>query len=228
MLFDITDFNNSTPYFDREGKSDWEELKSVILKMPVYLQASQQAGISGSAIFDPKATNAHLSNTLKKKGWIRVPVPPSLQEFGLDWDGGKGTTLAEWQFSNYPFLWNNVIRTEAVVKSKLELENFGIAKALIVVTKSGIFPSSNSTLYYEQARAQLSTVTRLGAFNLPIRLVGLTVPADAAEIDAIWSSYPGRYSRVAKSCERRFSLKWGRIRQHGHRAVSFVATDRKK
>lgn len=222
MLYELSDFNNAKLYFDTDGADCWRDIVTVISSMPVFLQGSQQSGIIGNAIFDPKATNSFLTETLRTHGWKAVPVPPSLTEFGVDWDGGKGTTLAEWQFSNYPFLWNNVIRTEAVVKSGLSLAGFGVAKALIVITKSGLFPSSNSTLYYEQAHAQLKTVTQLGAFDVPIRLVGLSIPQDARELDVVWSAYPGRYSRAADAkTNKRLAITWRGKNRYGQKIARF-------
>ncbi|MEM7674498.1 MAG: hypothetical protein AAF449_00695, partial [Myxococcota bacterium] len=201
---------------------EWNELESVITAMPTFFQASQQAGIEGRMIFDPKATNNYLTKEVAKLGWQSIPVPPNLTEFGTDWDGGKQSVLAEWQFSNYPFLWNNVIRTEAVYNARMQLPHVGEVSALVVVTKCGLFPSSNSTLYYEQARAQLETVTDLGAFSIPIRLVGLSVPLGIEDIEAVWSTYPGRYARHPDEQRVvRCRVIWGREMKYGTRSARF-------
>lgn len=226
MNFDVTDFNGSKEYFEKGGAGCWSEIEAVVSAMPVFLQASQQAGITGNAIFDPKASNDYLNRKMQERGWRAIRVPESLEMFGKDWDGGKSSVLAEWQFSNYPFLWNNVIRTEAVFKSTLNLSGVGVPKALIVVTKSGLFPSSNSTLYYEQARAQLNAVTTFKAFEVPIRLVGLTIPANVREIEAVWSGYPGRYSRTAHAQGvQRFAVEWRGRSQYGQAFARITALE---
>jgi hypothetical protein len=217
------DFNGSDAYFDGPGKNEWAEIADVIAAMPLHLQASDQARKVGSPIFDPKGTNAHLTDTAKARGWHAVPVPKELTVFGVDWDAGKNSTLAEWQFSNYPFLWNNVIRTEAVYKSKTALPAVGVAKALIVVTKSGIFPSSNSTLYFEQAAAQLDVVTKFQAFSVPIRLVGLTLPKGCVSTDAVWTDYGGRYHRDGERTDKLFSVIWRKpSKKYGLPTVSLL------
>jgi hypothetical protein len=216
MHFVLSDFNNATNYYAGAGAQEWRDLEEIIRQLPIFFQASQQAGLGGSPIFDPKATNAFLASQASTRGWHVIPVPHDLTEFGTEWDGGKGGTLAEWQFSNYPFLWNNVIRSEAVYKSKTQLAGLQSVKALVVVTKSGIFPSSNSTLYFEQARAQLEAVTKFGAFTIPIRLVGLTLPAGTAVTDVVWSEYPGRYSRAAaQQVTRRMAVTWRQAGKYG-------------
>jgi len=219
------DFNGADGYFAGAGKSEWQDIATIVGAMPLHLQASDQAKKVGQAIFDPKGTNAHLTQTAEQHGWKKVPVPHDLTEFGIDWDAGKNSCLAEWQFSNYPFLWNNVIRTEAVFKSKTTLPVVGTAKALIVVTKSGIFPASNSTLYFEQASAQLDVVTKFQAFTVPIRLVGLTLPKACVSTDAVWTEYGGRYHRDGERTDRLFSVLWPtprRTTKYGHATVSLL------
>ena len=149
------------------------ELTTVLQQLTPQLQPSDQAGKQGVAIFDPKGTNASLTAAAATLAGIRCQCQNPLTAFCIDWDAGKNAVLAEWQFSNYPFLWNNVIRSEAIFKAQLTLVAMAPIKVLVVVTKSGCFPASNSTLYYEQACAQLDAVTSLGVFDIPIRLVGL-------------------------------------------------------
>ncbi len=223
MEFHFRDFNSAERYFDGVGKSQWKEIAELVAAMPLHLQASDQAKKVGRPIFDPKGTNAHLTDTAKLRGWNAVPVPKALTVFGVDWDAGKSSVLAEWQFSNYPFLWNNVIRTEAVFKSKTALPVVGVAKALVVVTKSGIFPASNSTLYFEQAAAQLDVVTRFQAFSVPIRLVGLTLPKGCVSTDAVWTDYGGRYHRDGERTDRTFTVIWKKpTKKYGLPTVSLL------
>lgn len=205
----VTDFNDAAAYYTGDGAQEWAEIEGIIRRMPLYFQGSLQAGIGGRPIFDPKATNAYLTSHALALGWRIIPVPADLREFGTDWDAGKRASLAEWQFSNYPFLWNNVIRSEAVYKSGVRLENLEAIKALIVVTKSGAFPSSNSSLYYEQAKAQLSSVTKFKTFSIPIRLVGLTIAPEIESVAVTWSEYEGRTSRtLIRQVTKPMAVKW--------------------
>lgn len=222
MDFLVEDFNGADAYYAAGGAAEWADLKDVVNRLPLYLQASQQAGIGGRPIFDPKSTNAFLTTEAKSKGWNSIAVPNDLTEFGTDWDAGKGSTLAEWQFSNYPFLWNNVIRSEAVFKGKMKLGGLKLIQALIVVTKSGLFPSSNSTLYFGQAKAQLQGVMKFGTFSIPIRLVGLTIPDAATEVEVIWSEYAGRYARdTLKQTKKTMKVQWRAADKYGTAAARF-------
>jgi hypothetical protein len=209
LLFDQADFNDAGAYFAGRGAAEWADLEVCIESLPLYLQPSGQRAKVGQPIFDPKATNAYLTNESHGRGWRKVPVPAGLTEFGTDWDAGKHETLAEWQFSNYPFLWNNVIRSEAVFQGMMPIA------ALVVVTKSGMLPASNSTLYFEQARAQLNAVTTFGAFDLPIRLVGLRLAPEAEIVPAVWTSYPGRYGRSGAAIDEVVNVSWGFPSKYG-------------
>jgi hypothetical protein len=210
LYFAITDFNAAGAYFSGAGAAEWSDLKSALDSLPLFFQASDQARKVGTPIFDPKATNAYLTTESRKKRWKGIPVPDELTPFGIHWDAGKKATLAEWQFSNYPFLWNNIIRSEAVFTGGVLLPGLQKIQALVIVTKSGIFPASNSTLYYEQAVAQVGAVTKLKTFSIPIRLVGLTIPVDASSVDVTWTEYKiPRYDRAPKKQTRRkLTVTW--------------------
>jgi hypothetical protein len=206
----IQDFNSAAEIFEGQGAAEWADLEGVLQNLETHLQPSGQRGITGTPIFDPKGTNAALNAAVKALGWITVPVPTALTMFGTDWDAGKGCTLAEWQFSNYPFLWNNVIRTQAVVTGQVSLQGVGTTSALVVVAKTGSFPASQSTLYFEQARAQLEAVFSLGAFSLPVRLIGLMIPAGVTQLPVVWSTYAGRTSRTMLTREKvEANVTWG-------------------
>ncbi len=225
MHYQFEDFNSAELIFDGPAKPLWDELHKVLSGLPLFLQPSDQAGKQGEPIFDPKATNAHLTHAAAGLGWHAIPVPKDLIMFGKDWDGGKGNVLAEWQFSNYPFLWNNVIRTEAIHSSQVTLPGMAPIDALVVVTKCGEFPASNSTLYYEQACAQLHGVTRYNTFSIPIRMVGLTV-GGASEVSAEWCQYPGRYSRAPASVEtRNFSVVRRRAGMYDFLPIRFLPVE---
>lgn len=220
MDFEIKDFNGAAEYFADAGAQRWAEIIEVLRYLHPQLQASDQAGKVGQPIFDPKGTNARLTSAAMALGWAKVPVPRDLQPFGVDWDAGKGEVLAEWQFSNYPFLWNNIIRSEAVHQSQATLPPLtAAAKALIIVTKSGSWPASNSTLYFEQANAQIDTVTTLGVFQVPIRLVGLMLPSEGSVLEADWNEYGARYGRDGVTSARRLTLTRGRAGQYGNHST---------
>lgn len=225
LNFEIIDFNGAEKLFSGEAAQEWEDLQQVLSASPLFLQSSDQAGRQGTPIFDPKATNAYLTTEASRAGWTPgIPVPQELTMFGVDWDAGKRSILAEWQFSNYPFLWNNVIRSEAVVAGAVRLPDLEPVQGLVVVTKSGSIPASNSTLYYEQGRAQLDAVmNQFSAFDLPIRLVGLMLPKDVERLEAEWSVYPSRYSREPATTETvTMEVTWGGVAKYGNRSASFT------
>ena len=217
MDYRYADFNGATQYFDRRGADRWDELDRVFGGLIPQLQASGQDGLAGRPIFDPKATNAALTVAAAAEGWGKVPVPLDLRSFGSDWDAGRGNVLAEWQFSNYPFLWNNITRTEVVLRAQATLRGMaGPVEALVVVVKAGSWPASNSTLYFEQAHAQLDNVTSLGIFQTPIRLVSLDIPTGVSTIEGDWNEYGARYGRYGTSSPRVFTVSWGAAtRLHG-------------
>lgn len=223
MEFLVADFNGADEVFSRGCAGEWRDLEKILESLPLYLQPSDQAGKVGVPIFDPKGTNEHLTAAARRAGWRNIPVPEELTPFGIDWDAGKGRVLAEWQFSNYPFLWNNVIRSEAVYRGSVSLSGLGAIAGMLVVTKCGLFPSSNSTLYFEQARAQLEAVMQFGTFSIPLRLIGLTLNNNARIVRAVWSTYGGRYHRgVGERKEREFKVGWGRVSKYGTRSASFI------
>jgi hypothetical protein len=81
----------------------------------------------------------------------------------------------EVQFSNYPFVLNNLLRSELFFQTETHFTDVP-PKLLIIITKAGNLPASNSTLYYEQARDQFITLANGGVFDIPIRLVKLSIP----------------------------------------------------
>lgn len=227
MDFAVVDFNGAEEYFEGPGAARWGELWDVLAALRPQLQASDQANRVGVPIFDPKGTNASLTAAAAESGWFKVPLPVELRPFGQDWDAGKGTVLAEWQFSNYPFLWNNITRTEAVFQSEAVLPPLtGPVDALVIVTKSGSLPASNSTLYFEQALAQIERVTTLGIFHIPIRLVGLGIDESTDVLDCDWNVYPARYARAAgTTTPTRLRVLRGRAGQYGNYSITFGPVD---
>jgi hypothetical protein len=223
MYAEIYDFNDADKYFAEAGAAEWTDIAQIVDSLVPMLQPSGQAKIQGTPVFDPKATNLALSEEAAKMGWCTVPVPVKLRAFGIKCDSGKNHTLVEWQFSNYPFLSNNVIRTEVAFRQSIKFAGIGTVKALIVITKCGVFPASNSSLYYEQAKAQLEVAVKLGLFDLPIRLVGLSIPPGADRFDALWKTYVDRTSRTeVESLPCEIAVTWtGKSSSYGAPTASF-------
>lgn len=196
MDLQITDFNPPKGGFDQQWGKEWAELKDALEATPLHLKASDQAGIQGSPIFDPVGTNEHIGALLGRQGWAeRVPIPSKFDFLGKDVDFVKNDVLAEVQFSNYPFLLNNLLRSELLVNSKTPM-NGHVIKGVVIITKAKLYPSSNSTLYYEQALNQLSALSANSVFDVPLRLVGLFSPV-GKKFKATWTDYhAARYSRT--------------------------------
>ncbi len=117
--------------------------------------------------------------------------------------------MVEVQFSNYPFLLNNTLRSELFFRSGTVFHEIP-TRLVVVISKAGMFPSSNSTLYYEQALNQLTALSQHHVFTVPMRLVGLF--AESGTVEAIWTDYSAaRYSRtVIARNQRRFTIEIGR------------------
>ena len=74
-----------------------------------------------------------------------------------------------------------------------------VSGATVVLTKGHMFPASNSTLYFEQARDQLNALATHRVFDSPIRLVGLFAPRTGT-IPVTWTEYTAsRYSRTVRT-----------------------------
>jgi hypothetical protein len=177
MLLQTTDFNRAEALIDSTFQQEWKAIQGVLEKMPLHLKASDQDGIQGTPIFDPVGTNEHIKAGLcRLPGWRdNIPIPAEYAFLGTDVDFCHGAMLVEIQFSNYPFLLNNTVRSELFYKAKTPLAGKPIELA-VIVTKAKMFPASNSTLYYEQAKKQLTALARNHVFDVPIRLVGLFSP----------------------------------------------------
>jgi hypothetical protein len=194
MIVKYSDYNNSHQVIQHNYQQEWNEINSILRSMPLYLKASEQANKIGSPIFDPVGINDHIKVELKKYRWLtNIAIPQGYEFLGTDIDSGKKGIIVEAQFSNYPFLLNNVIRSELFYKSKLSLTTQPTA-LVIIITKAHMFPASNSTLYFEQAQKQLSSLLKYNIFDAPIRLVGLFENQDS-QIGIVWTEYTNRYSR---------------------------------
>jgi hypothetical protein len=193
IILEINDFNDAGNLIKRIYRAEWEEIRRVLETMPLHLKASDQAGKQGRPIFDPVGTNEAIKAALAPRGWQRIPIPTEFDFLGTDVDFGKNGVIVEAQFSNYPFLLNNTIRSELFFKSKIALTGKP-TKLVVLITKARLFPASNSTLNYDQADRQLTSLANYKVFDVPIRLVGLTVDPSGI-IPAIWTGYTAtRYS----------------------------------
>lgn len=203
MLIRNEDFNGVNLKIDEKYRDQWTEIEQIIEGMPLHVKASDQAGIQGEPIFDAVGTNAYLKEALKESGWqANIPIPKKYRFLGTDVDFGKGGVIIEVQFANYPFLLNNLLRSELLYKARVPLADES-PELLVIVTKARMFPASNSTLYFEQAVRQVSALAENDVFEVPIRVIGL-FEAEGSVVDAVWTEYENpRYSRKAVVREHR-------------------------
>jgi hypothetical protein len=199
MKIKTRDYNEANKTIDNFATSEWMQVEEVLSKMPLHLKASDQEGKKGEAIFDPVGTNEFIKSELEPKGWKHdIPIPEQYQFLGIHVDFGKNNILLEAQFSNYPFLLNNLLRAELFYRSGIQLQETKV-KTLFLVTKAHMFPASNSTLYFEQASNQLDSLANYKVFSIPIRLIGLFENIDAG-VQCVWTSYTSsRYSRTVST-----------------------------
>ena len=197
MILDYSDYNN----FDSILSSNavnlniWSQLEKCLQNMPLHLKGSDQKGKQGDPIFDPVGTNEYIKSEISQiQGWTpNYPIIKQYKHLGTDVDFVSKGILVEVQFSNYPFLTNNLLRSELFYKSQT-LPFGSKVEGLIIVTKSGKYPSSNSTLYYEQAKNLIDSLCDEGVFSIPIRLVCLDIVIGINDLN--WSQYSEkRYSR---------------------------------
>ena len=193
MLTKIIDYNNADQIIKNNFKREWLELKSILIKMPLFLKESQQKGKDNQLTFDPIGTNNYVGIELVKKKWCKdIEIPKEFCSLGTAIDFGKNNIVLESQFSNYPFLSNNILRSEIMFRSKCRIDQIGSIKLLIILTKDHAIPSANSTLYCQQARNQVKFSEKI--FNLPIRLISLHCKYNE-KINANVVTYKKRYSR---------------------------------
>ena len=196
MDIEITDYNNSDTLIEETYSIEWEEISEVLNNTPLHIKSSDQAGKQGKLIFDPVGTNSYIKNEMVSVNWEpNKEIPQDYRFLGSDIDFVKPGMIVEVQFSNYPFLLNNLLRSELFYKGD-EIFNDHHTDLLVIITKNHILPSSNSTLYYEQARGQLNALFDNDIFKVPTRLVGLTVPVNES-IECKRTTYDrSRYSRT--------------------------------
>ena len=204
MKLIVEDFNGAKELCEGKFKTQWQEIDATLSGMPLHIKSSDQDGIQGSLIFDPVGTNEYIKATLTGHPhyWRHnIALPTQFDFLGTDVDFVKTGVLAEAQFSNYPFLLNNTIRSELFFKAKLPLGGAPI-EMLVMISKGKMFPASNSTLYYEQAQKQLTGLAKYSVVDIPIRLVGLIV--EPGEQPAMFTEYhAARYSRTVVNREER-------------------------
>jgi hypothetical protein len=165
MKIKIEKFNGSSKFLD--------DIDNAASKLPYFTKPSKQKTKIGSLVFDPVKTNNFLKQFFVENGWKpNVKIPPSFSHMGIHVDFLKDGVVMEVQFSNYPFLLNNIIRTEIFKKSLLKLDD-SIVNELIIVTKAKNIPSANSSLYFEQAKNQIDSIIKYNMIDLPITLIGL-------------------------------------------------------
>ena len=210
MDLQITDFNDSRTILTSTHASKWREVEATLQGMPLHLKASDQAQKQGSFIFDPVGTNAYIKERLGPYGWCPTNIAEEYAFLGISVDFAKSGVIVEAQFSNYPFLLNNLLRSELFFREKVVFAGKP-AEVVIVITRAGMFPASNSTLYYEQARSQLNGLAKFKLFSVPLRLVGLFSPVRQG-IEATFTTYCApRYSRnVGEHTTIRCNISAGR------------------
>jgi hypothetical protein len=167
--------------------------------MPLHVKPSDQRGIQGELIFDPVGTNEYIKSALVKLKWQNnIVIPAEYRFLGKEIDFAKVGIILEIQFSNYPFLLNNTLRSELLFKAGTIFAEYP-TKLVIIITKAQMFPASNSTLYYEQAAQQLKALIQNHVFDVPIRLIGLFEERDT--ITSVISSVyqEKRYSRIVQT-----------------------------
>ena len=216
MHLHMTGFNGAEDAVAGPFQKPWSEVEAVLRAMALHLKASDQAGIQGDPIFDPKGSNEYIKQALAKKRWeggIRIPEEYSF--LGTDVDFAKDGLLVEVQLSTYAFLLNNLLRSELFYKARLP---FGGAPVglLVLITKARMFPASNSTLYYEQAVKQVSALAKHEVFKIPMLVVGLAEVPGIVQV--VWTEWgDARYSRdVASRHERRCEIAPGRSAASRH------------
>jgi len=196
MIIHYEDYNSADKLISQFCAIEWDEILAVLQEMPIHLKASDQKGKQGNPIFDPVGTNSYIKQYLTQKEWAdKIPLGKELDFLGTDVDFGKNGIILEAQFSNYPFLLNNIIRSEVLYKTQF-LVGRKPTKILMIITKAHMFPASNSTLYYEQAIGQIDFLDKLNIFKIPVRLIGL-FGFYGESIPAKWTIYKDpRYSRT--------------------------------
>ena len=140
MKIQYKDYNSSDQVITQHFSNEWQEIQSTIENMPLHLKASDQRGKQGTPIFNPVGTNQHIKDQLITKHWLdTIPLPTELSALGTGVDNGKNGLLLEVQFSNYPFLLNNLLRSEILFKRRFSIGGIPLRVA-VIITKVTCFP----------------------------------------------------------------------------------------
>lgn len=119
MQIRCKDYNEAGAVLGEHFSAEWRDIEAVLKAMPLHLKPSDQKSIKGRPIFDPVGTNEHIKSRLIAGNWrANIPIPSELTFLGTDVDFAKAGVVAEVQFSNYPFLLNNLLRSELFFKEK--------------------------------------------------------------------------------------------------------------
>jgi hypothetical protein len=173
MLIRTTDYNGAGAMFAGGHAAQWSEIADVLAAVPLHLKGSDQAGKIGKPIWNAVGSNKAIHNAFVRRGWrAYIPIPPQYSYFGKALDFMKSGVTVEVQYSNYPFLLNNLLRCEFFFQHEIKLDVRPI-EAVVIITKAKMFDASNSTLYYERGAEQLNALAAIGGFDVPLRLVGL-------------------------------------------------------
>ena len=201
VIVKVSDFNSAETVIAGAYTAQWDEVVHVLEGMPLHLKASDQAGIKGTPIFDAVGSNEYIKGALTHTNppWqANIKIPAEYAFLGTDVDFGKRGMLVEVQFSNYPFLLNNLLRSELFFKARTLLAGHATG-VIVIITKAHMFRASNSTLYYEQAFNQLDSLIKNHVFDIPIRLVGLFEQTGVAIPIKMTTYKEARYSRTVIS-----------------------------
>ena len=110
-------------------------------------------------------------------------------------DLAKEDVFVEVQFSNYPFLLNNILRAEVLHRNNCAMHDKYPVNILILIAKVRRLPAANSSLYYEQAVSHIKQLVKLDILQIPLRIVGLDTPTGRITAD-ITTYADSRYSRI--------------------------------
>ncbi len=200
VKFKKEDFNGAGAVFAKSHAVQWKEIDAALAGVTLHLKGSRQKGKIGEPVWDSVGNNAAIHEEFANmhKGWRQHPaIPPSYVFFGKHVDFIKRGVAIEVQFSNYPFLLNNVMRCEFFFKHGIALGG-SMVDAVVIVTKTKMVDASNSSLYYERALEQLDALVKDNVFEVPLRLVGL-YESHGPKVPVVWETYPAARSRTAVS-----------------------------
>lgn len=187
------------------GFSEQDDVIEKLQGLHLHLKPSHQKNKNFSPIFDPIGTNSSINQILTPDWEYRLKIPKNYKDLGTDVDYYKDGSILEVQFSNYPYLANNLLRSEVFFKSN-ELIFKDKVKNLTFIIKGKKLPSSNSTLSYEQAENQLDIWSENEMFSIPVRLIGITIDETTFE-EGIWTEYSKRTSNeIISSNLEKFSI----------------------